>query len=142
MASAVAVVLGDRGSVRAVASWASSTGGSMGRGAVEEAGDSTERLTEAADMRGEGVMLKQPVTGSLLSLRRGFFGGIPELVVAHTPAWQVPKCCHFPGTLSTSGGTGAVDMAHDVGGCGRIPLRTLPFLQLDWGVAWNNLIRT
>ena len=42
-ASAVAVVLGERGSVRVVASWASSTGGGMGRGMVEDTGDSLER---------------------------------------------------------------------------------------------------
>ena len=85
-------------------------------------------------------MLKQLITGPLLSLHRGFFGGIPELVVVHAPAWQAPRCCHSPDTLSTSGGIGAVDVAHDVSGCGWIPLRTLPFLQLGQGVAWNNLI--
>ena len=113
----------------------------MGRGATEEAGDSLERLTEAEDMWDEWGMLRQFVTGPLLSLYWGFSGGIPELVVAHAPAWPVPKCCHFQGTLSTSGGIGAVDVAHDVGGCGWIPLRTLPPLQLDQGVAWNNLFR-
>ena len=81
------------------------------------------------------------VTGLLLSLHWGFSGGIPEVVVVHAPVWPVPKCCHFQGIPSTSGGIGAVDMAHDVGGCGWIPLRTLPFLQLDQGVAWNSLIR-
>ena len=112
----------------------------MGRGAAEETGDSLERSTEAEDMWDEWRMLRQLAAGLLLSLHRGFSGGIPELVVAHAPAWPVPKCCHFQGILSTSGGIGAVDVAHDVGGCGWIPLRTLPFLQLDQGVAWNNLI--
>ena len=49
MANAVAVVLGERGSVREVASCASSMGGGIGKGATEEAGDSFERLTEAED---------------------------------------------------------------------------------------------
>ena len=65
MASAVAVVLGDRGSMRAVTSWASSPGGGIGRGAAEEAGDSTERLTEAEDMEGEWGMLKLFAIGCL-----------------------------------------------------------------------------
>ena len=90
----------------------------MGKGAAEEAGDSLERLTEAEDMWSEWVMWRQCAIDSLLSLHRGFSGGIPELVVAHAPAWQVPKCYHFQDIPSTSGGIGAVDVAHDVGGCG------------------------
>ena len=111
----------------------------MGRGAAEEAGDSLERSTEAEDMGSEWRMLRQFVTGPLLSLHRGFSGGIPELVVAHAPAWLVPKCCHSLGILSTSGGIEAVNVAHDVGGCGWIPLCTLLFPQLDQGVATNSL---
>ena len=113
----------------------------MGRGATEEAGDSLERLTEAEDMWDEWGMWRQLAAGLLLLLHRGFSGGIPELVVAHAPAWPVPKCCHFRGTLSTSGGIGVVDMAHDVDGCGWTPLHILPFLQLDQGVAWNSSLR-
>ena len=90
----------------------------MGRGATEEARDSLERLTEVEDMWDKWVMLNQSVTEPLLSLHWDFFGGILELVVVHAPAWLVPKCCHFQGTLSTSGGIGAVDVVHDVGGCG------------------------
>ena len=112
----------------------------MGRGATEEAGDSLERLTEAEDMWDEWIMLNQSVTEPLLSLHRGFFGGILKLVMAHALVWPVPKCCHFQGTLSTSGDIGAVDVAHDVGGCRWIPLRTLLSLQLDQGVVWNSLI--
>ena len=113
----------------------------MGRGAAEETGDSLERSTEAEDMWDEWRMLRQLAAGLLLLLHRGFSGGIPELAVVHVPAWQVPKCYHFQGILSTSGGIGAVDVAHDVGGYGWIPLGTLPFLQLNQGVAWNSLIR-
>ena len=107
---------------------------------MKDAGDSFERLTEAEDMRDEWVMLKWLVAEPLLSLPRGFFGDIPELVVARALAWPVPKCCHFQGTLSTSGGIGAANMAHDVGDYGWTPLRTLPSLQLDQGVVANNLI--
>ena len=107
----------------------------MGRGATEDARDSLERLTEAEDMWDEWAMSRQCATSPLLSLPRGFSGGIPELAVAHAPAWRVPKCYHFQGILSTSGGIGAVDVAHDVGGCGWTPLRILPLLQLDQGVA-------
>ena len=76
---------------------------------------------------------------SLLSLLWGFFGGILELVVAHVPAWQVPMCCHSQDSPSTSGGSGAVNVAHDVGGCGWTPLHTLLFPQRDQGVAKNSL---
>ena len=96
----------------------------MGRGVAEDTGDSLERLTEAEDMWDEWKMLRQLTAGLLLSLHWGFSGGIPELVVAHAPAWPVPKCCHFRGTLSTSGGIGVVNVAHDVGGCGWTPLHT------------------
>ena len=127
--------------MNSAAFWASLTGGGMGREATEEAGDSFERLTEAEDMWDEWVMLRQCAIDSLLSLHRGFYGGTPELVVAHAPAWRVPKCYHSQGIPPISGGIGAVGVAHDVGGCGWIPLRILPLLQLDQGVAWNNLIR-
>ena len=75
----------------------------------------------------------------LLSLHWGFSGGIPELVAAHVPAWLAPRCCHSLGILSTSGDIGAVDVAHDVSGCGWTPLCTLLYLQLDQEVAANNL---
>ena len=71
----MAVVCGEKGSVRAVASWTSSTGGDMGRGAAEDAGDSLERLTEAEDMRDKWVMLRLCAIGTLLSLHQGFSGG-------------------------------------------------------------------
>ena len=112
----------------------------MGKGAAEEAGDSLERLTEAEDMWNEWVMLRQCAIDPLLSLHRAFSGCIPELVVAHAPAWQVPMCCHSQGSPSTLGGIGAVDVAHDVSGCRWTPLHTLPFLQLGQGVAVNSLI--
>ena len=110
----------------------------MGRGTVEETGDSTERSTEAADMKGKWMMLKQLVTGPLLSLCRGFFGCIPELVVAHALAWQAPKCCCFQDILSTLEDIGAVDVARDVGGCRWTPLHILPFLQLDQEVVMDS----
>ena len=75
-----------------------------------------------------------------LSLHQDFSGGIPELVVAHALAWQVPKCCHSLGTLSISRGIGAADMAHDVGGYGWTPLHTPLLLQLDQGVAESSLV--
>ena len=84
-------------------------------------------------------MLKLLAIWGFLSLYWGFSGGIPELVVMHVPVWQAPKCCHSLGILSTSGGIGAVDMARDISGCGQTPLRTLPFPQLDQGVAMNSL---
>ena len=113
----------------------------MGRGAAEEAGDSLERSTEVEDMGSEGRMLKWFVTGSLLSLHRGFFGGIPELAVAHVHAWQAPKCYHSLDTLSISEGIGAVDVARDVGGCEWILLCTPRYPQSDQGVAESNLVR-
>ena len=100
----------------------------MGRGMAEDAGDSLERSTEAEDIWNEWGMLRQLLVGCLLSLRWDFSGDIPELAVAHPLAWQAPKCCHSPGILSTSGHIGAVNMAHDVGGCGWTPLCTLPCL--------------
>ena len=126
--------------MREAASCVSSTGGDIGKGATEEAGDLFERLTDAEDMKVEWGVLKLLSTGSLLSLCWDFSGGTPELVVAHVLAWQAPKCCHSLGILSTSGGIGAVDVAHDVGGCGQTPLCTLPFLQLDQGVAESSLV--
>ena len=141
IANAVAVVLGERGSAKSAAFWFPLTGDGMGRGATEEAGDSLERLTEAEDMWDEWVMSRWFVTRLLLSLHRGFSGGIPELVVVHAPAWPVPKCCHFQGILSTSGGIGAVDVAHDVSGCGWTPLHTPQCPQSDQGVVKNSLVR-
>ena len=112
----------------------------MGRGAAEEAGDLTERSTEAADMKGKWVMLRLHAIGTLLSLHRGFSGGIPELVVVHVLVWQVPRCCHSLGIPSISGGIGAVDVAHDVGGYRWTPPHTLPYPQLDQGVATGSLV--
>ena len=85
-------------------------------------------------------MLKWLITGPLLSLCRGFFGGIPELVVVHALAWQAPKCCCFQGILSTLEGIGAVDVARDVGGYGWTPPRTLPYPQLSQEVAMDSSV--
>ena len=112
----------------------------MGRGAAEETGDSLERSTEAEDMWDEWRMLRQLTAGLLLSLHRGFSGGIPELVVVHALVWLVPKCCHFQGTLSTSGGIGVVDVAHDVSGYGWTPPHTLLYPQLDQEVATDSSV--
>ena len=46
MASTVAIVRGERGSARVASIGALSVSGGMGNGAMEEAGDSLERLTE------------------------------------------------------------------------------------------------
>ena len=108
----------------------SSASGGMGSSATEEAGDSFERLTEAEDMWAEWGMLPLSLAAELLlSSPQGFSGGTPELIVAHAPAWQVPMCCHSQDSPSTSGGTGAVDVARDVSGCGWTPLHTLLHFQ-------------
>ena len=120
--------------------WVSSAGGDIGRGATEDAGDSFERLTEAEDMRDKWGMLRPLAIWVLLSLHWGFSGDIPELVVVHVPVWQVPKCCHSLDSLSTSGDTGAVDVAHDVGGYGWTPPCILLHPQLDQGVVANSLV--
>ena len=91
-------------------------------------------------MRNEWEMQRLFVSELLLSLHWDFSGGIPKLVVTYAPAWQVPKCCHFLGILSTSGDIRAVDVAHNVSGYGWTPLCTLPFLQLVQGVVANSLI--
>ena len=138
----MAVVRGERGSVNSAAFWTSLTGGGIGRGATEEAGDSLERLTEAEDIWNEWGMLRQCAIDSLLSLHRGFSGGTPELAVAHVPVWQAPMCCRSQDSPFTSGGIGAGGMAHDAGGCGWTPLHTVLLLQLDQGVAESSSVLT
>ena len=85
-----------------------------------------------------GMLVVSLVTELLLSWLWGFFGGIPELVVAHALAWQAPKCCCFQDILSTLEDIGAVDVARDVGGCRWTPLHILPFLQLDQEVVMDS----
>ena len=57
MANAVAVVHGERESMRVASSWTLLAGSSISSKATEEAGDSLERLTDTEDMKAEWGIL-------------------------------------------------------------------------------------